>query len=86
MTARLGCASDQMRLPLKWDVSSPRRSTSRLTIRMAPAEVAFSPSFRITVRQFEESATASVNRESDHVRSNFEGRAMPETVAAGADI
>jgi hypothetical protein len=34
---------------------------------------------RITVRQFEESATASVNRASDHVRSNFEGRAMPET-------
>lgn len=78
MTARLSCASDQMRLPLKWDVSSPRRSTSRRTIRMAPAEVAFSPSFRITLRQFEESATASVNWASDHARSNFEGRAIPE--------
>ncbi len=86
MTARLSCPSDQMRLPLKWDVSSPRRSTSRLTIRMTPAEVAFSPSFRITLRQLEESATASVNWASDHVRSNFEGRAMPETVAVGTDI
>jgi hypothetical protein len=76
MTARLSCESDQMRLPLKWDVSSPRRSTSRLTIRMAPAELAFSPSFRITLRQFEESATASINWASDHVRSDFEGRAM----------
>jgi hypothetical protein len=45
---------------------------------MAPAEVAFSPSFRITLRQFEEPATASVNWASDHVRSNFEGRAIPE--------
>ena len=76
MTARLSRASDQMRLPLKWDVSSPGRSTSRLTIRMAPAEPAFNPSFRITLRQFVEPATASVNWASDHVRSNFEGRAM----------
>jgi hypothetical protein len=53
---------------------------------MTPAEVAFSPSFRITLRQLEESATASVNWASDHVRSNFEGRAMPETVAVGTDI
>jgi hypothetical protein len=45
---------------------------------MAPAELAFSPSFRITLRQFEESATAAVNWASDHVRSSFEGRAMPE--------
>jgi hypothetical protein len=78
MTARLSCASDQMRLPLKWDVSSPSRSTSRLTIRMAPAELAFSPSFRITSRQFEEPATASISWASDHVCSDFEGRAMPE--------
>jgi hypothetical protein len=28
------------------------------------------------LRQFEEPATASVNWASDHVRSNFEGRAM----------
>jgi hypothetical protein len=43
---------------------------------MAPAELAFSLSFRITLRQFEESATAAVNWASDHVRSDFEGRAM----------
>ena len=53
-------------------------STSRLTIRMAPAELAFSPSFLITSRQFEEPATASINWASGHVRSIFDGRAMPE--------
>jgi hypothetical protein len=70
-----------------WDeVNREVRSTSRLTVRMTPAEVAFSPSFRITLRQFEEPVTASVNWASDHVRSNVEGRAIPETVAVSTDI
>ncbi len=76
MMARLSCASDQLRLPLKWDVSNPRRSTSRRTIRMAPAELAFRPSARITSRQFADAATASFNWDSDHVRSDFEGLAI----------
>jgi len=72
--------------PARDEVNREVRSTSRLTIRMTPADVAFSPSFRITLRQSEEPVTASVNWASDHVRSNFEGRAMPETVAVGTDI
>jgi hypothetical protein len=45
---------------------------------MAPAELAFSPSFRITSRQFEEPATAPINWASVQVRFILERRAMPE--------
>jgi hypothetical protein len=43
---------------------------------MAPAELAFRPSARITWRQFSDATTASFNWESDHVHSDFEGLAI----------
>jgi hypothetical protein len=46
-------------------------------MRIAPAEVAFSPSCRITPRQLVDAATASVNCSSVQVRFIEEGLAIP---------
>jgi len=72
MTACRSWASDQLRFPRKWDVSNPRWATCRFTIRIVPAELARSPSARITSRQFVAVAMASFSWASDHLRSDLE--------------
>jgi len=79
MTARLNCASDQLRFPRKWDVSSPRLTTWRFTIRIAPAELARNPSARITSRQLVAAVTASFSSASVQLISHvdFLGTSIP---------
>ena len=72
MTARLNCASDQLRFPRKWDVSNPRLTTWRFTIRIAPAELACNPSARITSRQFVAAATTSFSWASVQLLSHLD--------------